>query len=542
MSIYCDLELYKNCPIKNYADQVNFTNRSAQMSAFDKLTKHTFKNLSSVDLTKKTIRLNINYYVGNQYNYGCLSYDGDKYYIFIQGVEWLSNQTVVLHFEYDYWQTYQFNIVKNKCMIEREHVSDDTFGKHIIDEGLATFGIKSKTYYRYNPQATYIGVALADTSGFIDGSTNEQIPVNIKTNGHYSTAIIVTYNEQKDMFSELIAQLVDDNKIDSIVGCFSFPVYDTSNQGVPWLGACTYNGKIYPYLKNNIDFTPLTKTIDRPVDFGLFETYTPKNNKCFTEPYNYVEVSNNNGDTLKLAFELSKEPDKPLEFKLKTVIGQGCSPYMYCKSYQNYMQTLVNAIMNPEVGWITNTYSAYLSANANTLATEKHLMGTDALMGQLSNLYGGAISVAKKDISGVINSGMSAIQTEYQYQSKLERFNASLNDIKSKGDTLHGSFSSCACMDEDFWGWNVYIKQVSNECIKMVDSYFDMNGYKVNRVGTPQWTSRKNWNFIKTVNSNITGNIPTDAIVVINNMFDSGVTMWHNLSNMYNYDLDNSIV
>ena len=73
----------------------------------------------------------------------------------------------------------------------------------------------------------------------------------------------------------------------------------------------------------------------------------------------------------------------------------------------------------------------------------------------------------------------------------------------------------------------------------MIDQYFDMFGYKVNTVKSPNVKSRKNWNYLKTINCNFTGNIPEKDMEKIKLIFDNGVTLWHNKDTMYDYNNDN---
>lgn len=84
--------------------------------------------------------------------------------------------------------------------------------------------------------------------------------------------------------------------------------------------------------------------------------------------------------------------------------------------------------------------------------------------------------------------------------------------------------------------------RAKTEFLQIIDNYFSMFGYKINRVKSPNITGRNNWNYVKTTNANFTGNIPQSDILQINNMFNNGVTFWHNANNMYNYSSNNSIV
>lgn len=67
-------------------------------------------------------------------------------------------------------------------------------------------------------------------------------------------------------------------------------------------------------------------------------------------------------------------------------------------------------------------------------------------------------------------------------------------------------------------------------------------GYKIARVKVPNVTGRQNWNYVKTIDCNFSGNIPQTDLDIIKNMFNSGVTLWHNPATMYNYNNTNNIV
>ena len=84
---------------------------------------------------------------------------------------------------------------------------------------------------------------------------------------------------------------------------------------------------------------------------------------------------------------------------------------------------------------------------------------------------------------------------------------------------------------------------IKSEFAQIIDKYFTMFGYQVNRVGVPLQNSRSQWNFIKTNGANIEGeDVPQLAINELKQIFNNGVTLWHNPANIYNYSLSNNIV
>jgi hypothetical protein len=66
-----------------------------------------------------------------------------------------------------------------------------------------------------------------------------------------------------------------------------------------------------------------------------------------------------------------------------------------------------------------------------------------------------------------------------------------------------------------------------------------MFGYKTLEVKTPNLKSRPFWNYIKTVNVNITGMLPEEDRNKLSAIFDSGVTIWHDAYRYLDYTQNN---
>ena len=80
------------------------------------------------------------------------------------------------------------------------------------------------------------------------------------------------------------------------------------------------------------------------------------------------------------------------------------------------------------------------------------------------------------------------------------------------------------------------------EYARIIDNFFTMFGYKVNVVKVPQITGRRYWNYVKTIDCNIDGDVPQEDLQIVRRMFDNGCTFWHDATNMYNYNLTNDIL
>lgn len=81
---------------------------------------------------------------------------------------------------------------------------------------------------------------------------------------------------------------------------------------------------------------------------------------------------------------------------------------------------------------------------------------------------------------------------------------------------------------------------IKQEYAKIIDDFFTMFGYKVNTLKIPNLNSRSQWNYIKTNNCNILGEIPQEDLQKLKNMFNGGLTLWHNPNTFLDYSQENN--
>lgn len=142
-----------------------------------------------------------------------------------------------------------------------------------------------------------------------------------------------------------------------------------------------------------------------------------------------------------------------------------------------------------------------------------------------SGNYGGAVMAGVSGLQGVANSVMQQKQHNMIPPTISGQLNSADVNVASGNNTFH-----------------FYKMSVKAEYARIIDDYFDMYGYKVNTVKIPNIRGRLNWNFVKTINCNITGSIPQKDMQKIKNMFNNGVTLWHNPATMLEYNQPNPIV
>ena len=118
-----------------------------------------------------------------------------------------------------------------------------------------------------------------------------------------------------------------------------------------------------------------------------------------------------------------------------------------------------------------------------------------------------------------------------------EIYQHSLIPTTAKGGVNQGDLNY-ACRN----AYTLYKKCIKKEYARIIDNYFDMFGYKVNDVKIPNITGRLNWNYVKTIDCNVDGDIPQTDLNIIKSMFNGGVTLWHNPNTMYQYGNSNYII
>ena len=79
-------------------------------------------------------------------------------------------------------------------------------------------------------------------------------------------------------------------------------------------------------------------------------------------------------------------------------------------------------------------------------------------------------------------------------------------------------------------------KYIKPEFARIIDEYFDMYGYATHRVGVPNRAVRRCYTYVKTIGCSIHGNIPSEDIIEIQNLFNKGIRFWRSTAVFGNYD------
>lgn len=470
-------------------------------------------------------------------NYLVLVNKNKYYYYFITSMEYIDSQTTRINIELDVMQTYFFDITYTQSFIEREHVTDDIAGNHTLPENLelGEFIINgdpvnlntyaNDTYIAL--QVTQLIPELADIDHLGQGY-NPHV-VNGVFQGCY-TFVFSSANQAQSFIYVYDKQGLGD----AIIGCFIIPKEFANQTGDFAERSFEYNGVYYWYSlpKNSASFiTMATTNVTKPT---TVDGYTPKNKKLLVYPFSYFNVTNNAGACTTFRYEdFTGTPS----FKVLGSITPGCSTKCIPLSYKhvtdnNTMKSFDYGIVGgkfPVCSWNSDMYTNWLTQNGlnNTLNTIS-AVGQIATGAFLATTGVGAVMAPQ-----MIGSGIGSI-----IDVMREKHNAEFIPNQSKGNNNAGDITFSTSKNV-FTAYKLSIRQ---EVAKAIDNFFTMYGYQVNVVKSPNIHTRTYWNYLKTQNCNFTGNIPQQYMLKIKQIFDGGITFWHDPSNMFNYSLTNSVL
>lgn len=512
-------------------NQLTFANKTAQFNYFNSLPK-----LSVDDFTYQrkdgTIRYGANFDDIMQYNYVMYrndAYSNKVFYAFISNMEYLNDGVTAISIKTDVWQTWQFDLQYKRTFVEREHVNDDTVGANTIPENLELGEYVTNTYGSSNiggGGTMWYGVGVSKIVGTLSATPSNMI------NGLPNGLFYIFVDSATDLQS--IAQMYDDaGRAEDLYTMFVFP-QSLLMSGSTWKyqsGTWSYTGTNYNtsfdiYVPtSNTTVGEISTNIEIPLPTFVGKTYVPRNNKLKTFPYCYFNITNNAGTTVTYHYE---DFDGKPKFNVDGVLNVGCAIKLYPTNYKNMSSSDnsyeygINGGKFPTISWNSDSYTNWLTQNAVNIPNE---IGHIALTTGVNAAYGNTLGAASSLLSGVGNTVASV-------------YRASLMPNQVKGNTNVGDLNFTAHANK----FTYYDLSIKPEYARIIDDYFDMFGYKVNRVKVPNVTGRTNWNFVKTIGCYIDADIPQGDLQEIKDMFDRGVTFWHNPSTFADYSQSNTIV
>lgn len=468
---------------------------------------------------------------------------GNKWYFaFVNNVEYVNPATTRIYYKVDVFSTWYSEMNVGQAFIEREHVDDDTIGKHIVDEGLeiGDLVIHDKNCKLNNPENYVIVIGVTSVPYSIDqGLTRSR-----NYNGIFSGLTYLIPSSVADA-CKLIDAYEKTNMTDAIFEIFMY--YDSLDiilsPEETWIyhegEEDEFSFKLKQVRGSDSDTNQVgIATLTIPNDLN---GYTPKNNKLFTYPYCFINASNNAGIVQQFKWELFRKVIDPesnrqfCSFDLESTICPGGSakaiPMQDYAQYStsgsvtsddNYMYSIPLAKL-PVCSWLSDTYINWITQggiNSTGIVDSVKAIGFSAVTGDYLGIAAGFIGI---------------------YDGVKKIF-----DMKNAPDIVKGNTNSgdVNFSYENDGGFSLYNMTLTYSYAKRIDDFFSRFGYKVNEIKTPNLNSRTKFNFIKVggLDELISGDIPAADLDEINAIFRKGVTIFHDYSTFGNYTQTNSIV
>ena len=475
---------------------------------------------------------------------------------FITDIVYKNDGCAWIYFTEDIYHNWFSNITIDSGFIERETVADDTIGKHRLDEGIrGNYVVTSKKHGTFLDVSTLTPVIFI-TEPPLSNLNDSPVGVNVKTSTYFNctgvgfitgwqTPLYCLYPKSETYYSNSLPIAVSQlptwvaayaAKDASVVALRMFPraAFDNiipfkilSEEGDRW--------------KIEVGSTPYNINIGDRVAYAS-ETAAPltlagsgyKNNKLKTAPYVKMRAIFN-GSESEYAYEnFTSTPT----FRISTTIGidsdYSCKAINYC----SYSDTSTVANNNkgclayemrsngsPAFGWTKDSFSQWYAYNNVPYQLTKGVINIAS--GAVAGVSGQSTNPVS-ELGGAIVGVADILADGYQADREPDK----IGELGFSGTTWANNDG----------GLNTYCMSYNADLLRAIDNYFSMFGYKVNRVGKPNLTSRKNWNFVKTRNAHCSGPAPQYAIEFLEKALDTGCTFWHKDAVGDYGDLSNPIV
>lgn len=505
------VHLCKNIPLNSsYQDTILFDNQNDQLNYFYGNAVYSFDNFtyqrhdSAIRVPKNAEDLNgVNYAIYRNANFG-----PKWFYAFVTKIQYVNQSTCLVYLEQDYLQTWLFDFTVKRCFVERETAATDVPGDNLLPEPVGGFVYRRAT-------------VLSDLSSDMDGTLSDNnigyvLATTINPDGSNVTGYItqkvftgtnyIFYNWLQAGQLAMDLQNWPAGKEDSVIAIYTFPTTYAN---------LTEDRRLVSCQEKNYSMA-------KPTNNG---PYNPRNKKLLTYPYTYLCIDNNQGQTKEYHYELFTGNTAQVE--CTGSIAPGVTFYLYPTNYDGQIKAFYEMLTLsnfPLCSWNYDTYRQWFAQNMNSMATSLLSGGVSTL----SSIVTGNVAGAVGGLGGVAQTSLGILGKDADMQVLPPVFKGSLNVTNGNYAISHQCFSA----------YNVYL---DTDIAERIDSFFDRFGYNTQKTKVPNYTSRTNWNYVKTNGCILTANAPLDAVESIRAAFDRGITFWHT-TDVGNYSLPNGVV
>ena len=552
------VRLLSNVPLSlNETNQLWFDTVTAQQTYFSGKVSRTYnqftyqrkeRNYVAVE-TNAELLYNVNYMMFQNSNFA-----NKWFYAYVTEIEYKNHNTSWVYYEIDPFQTWLFELNFKQSFIEREHTprynADGTPVINSIDEGLnygSEYKIIDDSSYKNYGDTIFILVTSKDYLHKLPDGLERPFPENIGNvpQGFFNYIFPISLSGYKEYtyknfslmsWAEFYDKLNQDTafvgKVVNLTLLDFVPLnvsVDNANANITNMdNVSLYNARNDLGLTGSIlyindgAFTP--SVIDCGNKYSSFPKYAES--KLLMYPYSYTKVTDMRGNEFDIKNEHITGQD--LKFSVRGSIAPQCKTAYEVVNYKD-KTNLLDGIINNNVSSmaiIDDYTAAYLQGNQNVLMTGAAVNVVSSIASIVGNSMIG-------NIGGAVSLGAGGITDILMLNAKMKDIDNHPSNLRNQGNNYNFDFAN------KYTGIRIIKYTVTDEYQKILTDFFKMYGYKVNRVKVPNLHTRQSWNYVKTVDCTIVANIPQDDLNSIKQMFNKGITLWHN-TDVGNYNLSNN--
>lgn len=541
----------------SYKNQVYFTTRAKQLTYFRDRVKKTFSDYLTVRKTmpdgslRSSVKVDAN--IDSLYGYNYMFYQNQNhgaryFYCFIIDLIYINEGTTEIVFETDVYQTWRFDVDVLESFVVREHSVNDVRGENVVPE---KFNYDEYVYCTMNPEGLATALKqwgyliVCSEPATIEGSAGLPDTVmdwGVKMSGVYQGLHFYYYTNPISINAFLKA--LNEDGLEGVLAIVCIPEFNLSA------------GNVGLTDEEKADRIGLVRGTDYPAEKHIYvkepskqflfqkkngEAYNPKNNKLFTSQFYRLVCTNHTGQRVQYSVEdLDKKPytnsdgDEATDFMFSMYGDVSPSPTVaiYPRGYKGYdvaYDYCVTLGEFPQCSFLSDSYKLWLARNRYTLWQQ---LGS----GVASFAGGAGVSIMTGSLTGFNLAAQGAHKIiDVMVECKKAQM---IPNIANVGQQVNNLLTG---MGENTFRFEY--EMLKGEYAEKVDDYFTMYGYATHEVKIPNFSSRPYFNYVETVDVNITDNnfgIPNRDMEILKNMYNNGVTLWKPEATIGDYSVDNS--
>ena len=305
------------------------------------------------------------------------SYENKWWYAFVDDVIYVNNNTTEVKFTLDPMLSWMGSFSVKDCFVERQHSETDYIGANTIPEEVNVNNMVVRNRRNTHTCGLYYPVIFMSHKdvSWIEPGYNLVLFQNQYIGGVYN-ALDMVFCRDAAAVNFVVEKLIEEVWIDDVVTIKMLP----------------YN--FYPISGSEGDNRIVSFSAPKP--YTSLDGYTPKNNKLFTYPFNYLSVNNSEGEENSFRYEwfgaLPPNQNTNLSYTFQIYGAWSSNPQLLLvpTSYKgvtgsNYEERLSMQEF-PSCGWNVDTFKAMLAQKETELPTRLLASSMNAAaMGTLTN-------------------------------------------------------------------------------------------------------------------------------------------------------------